>query len=115
MQHWTRRVWVFVGFAATAALSACYPECDSDTIDRALGVLKAQQSCEVDEDCIVVSDFCGEIPGGMCGQNTMNRQGERSPEWRGLEQELRDCAPSECTVCDAALEPRCLEGSCGGP
>ena len=101
-------------FSALTALSACN-DCDDETIDRAVDFLEAHQSCEVDADCVVVSTFCDELPGGMCGQLTMSRKGEESPEWQALAEELDDCSPSECTECAAALEPRCGDGSCGGP
>jgi hypothetical protein len=100
---------------AAIGLSGCESGCNEETIERAQRFLESHQSCEVDADCVVVSDFCEELPGGFCGQLTMNRTGERSGEWRDLEEELRDCAPSKCTECLALLVPRCANGSCSGP
>jgi hypothetical protein len=88
--------------------------CDDDIVDRAGAFVDGHQSCQTDEDCTVVSDSCGEVPGGYCGQLPMNREGAESAEWKNLERALRDCAPSSCVVCDAALVPTCKDGSCGG-
>ena len=77
--------------------------------------MEAHQSCETDEDCVVVSDYCEELPGGWCGQLTMSREGADSAEWGEIDAELSDCGPSECTVCLGALVPTCNKGSCGGP
>lgn len=96
------------------AVVGCESECDQETVDRAVAFLDAHQSCETDDDCIVVSDFCAEIPGGYCGQLAMNREGAESAEWQALERALSDCGPSSCTVCDAALEVACTGGSCRG-
>jgi hypothetical protein len=97
------------------AAQACKTACDPATIDRAVQFLRSQQSCEVDSDCVVVSDYCEELPGGFCGQLVMSREGAASAEWAALDKELRDCGPSECTVCDAAVVPACSSGSCNGP
>ncbi|HEX6767297.1 MAG TPA: hypothetical protein VF103_17485 [Polyangiaceae bacterium] len=102
-------------FCSVVGLWGCESSCDQKTVDRAVAFMEGHQSCEVDADCVVVGDFCEEIPGGWCGQLTMNRSGKESAEWRAIEDELRDCAPSKCTVCLGALEPSCSNGSCGGP
>jgi hypothetical protein len=98
-------------------LWGCEEECDQATVDRTVQFLENHQSCEVDADCVIVSDFCGEIPSenALCGQLTMSKQGEQSAEWQEIEEELDDCSPSECTECLAARVPRCANGSCGGP
>jgi hypothetical protein len=100
--------------AVAVALPACESGCDPGTVNQASAFLDAHQSCEADEDCVTVRDFCGELPGGFCGQLGMNRQGAESAQWMALERELRDCAPDKCTVCDALLVPTCSNGSCSG-
>jgi hypothetical protein len=100
---------------ATLAAQACKTACDPETIERATAFLESHQSCVVDTDCVVVSDYCEEIPGGFCGQLVMSREGAASAEWAALDKELRDCGPSECTVCLAAVIPACSDGSCNGP
>ncbi len=105
---------VLVAGAAFAA-PACKTGCDPETIDRAMAVLESNQACEVDSDCVVVPDYCGELPGAFCGQLVMNRRGAASAEWAALDEELTDCGPSECTVCGAAVLPTCTNGACNGP
>ena len=101
---------------AAAACTGCKAgQCDPDLVDHAVGFLKAHQSCEVDADCVVVSDFCGTLPKGFCGQLVMNREGKASAEWGDISKELKDCSPEECTVCLAATVPACTDGSCQGP
>jgi hypothetical protein len=101
--------------AAAVGVMGCRSTCDRDTVDRAAAILEANQSCETDADCRVVSDFCEELPGGWCGQLVMNRQGTESAEWKAVSAELKDCGPSECTQCLGALVPTCSNGSCGSP
>lgn len=115
MERWIHRARVAAAFVAMGLLG-CEAECDQATVDRAVQFLESHQSCEVDADCVIVGDFCGEIPSenALCGQLTMNEQGKQSAEWRGIEEELGDCAPSECTRCLAARVPGCSNGSCGG-
>jgi hypothetical protein len=109
----------FVGLvlvvSAALAVQGCKTGCEPETIERAVAFLKAHQSCEIDEDCVVVSDYCEAIPGGFCGQLVMNRAGASSGEWASLDAELSDCGPSECTMCLAAVLPACRDGSCNGP
>jgi hypothetical protein len=100
--------------SAALAAQGC-KTCERKTIERATAFLEAHQSCEVDADCVAVSDYCEEIPGGFCGQLVMNRAGSSSPEWAALDAELKDCSPSDCEVCLAAVVPTCTDGSCGGP
>lgn len=100
-----------LGIAALLA-QACSTGCDDETIDRAVAFIDAHQACETNDDCVVIDDYCEEIPGGYCGQLSMNRAGAESSEWRAITEELRDCGPSECVVCAAALVPRCDNGVC---
>jgi hypothetical protein len=102
-------VWLFL-----SGLPGCSSGCDEETINRAVAFLDANQSCDDDGDCVVVSDHCRELPGGFCGQLAMNRQGNESAAWQAIERELRDCAPERCSVCAAALVPTCVSGSCRG-
>ena len=95
-------------------LQGCSSGCDEETIDSAIAFLDAHQSCATDADCAVVSDHCGELPGGFCGQLAMNRQGAESAAWKAAERELQDCAPESCDVCVALLVPTCTDGSCRG-
>ena len=89
--------------------------CDPDLVNYAVSFMKAHQSCSVDADCVVVSDYCATLPGGYCGQLVMSREGRDSPEWSDIDRELKNCGPEECTQCLAALVPGCNEGSCNGP
>jgi hypothetical protein len=106
-----------ISMVGTAALGlyACSSGCDQETVDRAVAYLSSHQACEIDGDCVVVGDYCEEIPGGYCGQLTMNRVGFDSAEWQAIAGDLEDCASSKCSVCDALLLPTCVNGSCGGP
>ena len=112
---WGRMVAVFSIGVSVLGLHACKSGCDQETIDRAVAFIESHQSCQTDDDCVVISDFCEEIPNGFCGQLTMNREGSESGEWRTITEDLRSCAPTECSVCGAALVPGCGNGSCGGP
>lgn len=96
------------------AVVGCDSGCDREMVDRAVAFLDAHQSCDSDDDCVVVSDFCAEVPGGYCGQLSMNREGAESAEWQAFERDLSDCAPNSCAVCGAALVPSCTAGSCRG-
>lgn len=109
--------WIKVVMVAGTAFAVVGCEshgCDQETVDRAVAFLDAHQSCETDDDCAVVSDFCGEVPGGFCGQLSMSREGAESAEWDALARAVSDCAPSSCEVCAAALVPTCTAGSCRG-
>jgi hypothetical protein len=105
----------YVALGMVTPLGCKSGPCDPDLADRAVGFMKAHQSCTVDADCVIVGDFCGTLPGGFCGQLTMNREGRDSTEWAGLSKELEDCAPEECTQCLAARGVGCSNGSCNGP
>jgi hypothetical protein len=107
---------VFLVGLSGVLVSACGDEgCNPDTVERASAFLDSHQRCNTDEDCVIVSDYCGEIQGGFCGQLTMNHEGASSREWRALDAELRDCGPGSCVECGAALTPGCRSGSCRGP
>jgi hypothetical protein len=100
-------------FAIAALLiQGCSTGCNEETVDRAVAFIDAHQSCETDADCVVIDDFCAELPGGYCGQLAMNREGSESSEWRSITADVRDCAPSECQVCAAALIPSCTNNVC---
>jgi|SRR4051812_46410127 hypothetical protein len=106
---------VLVVIGGAAALGCKAGQCEPELVDRAEGFLEAHQSCESDADCVIVSDFCGTLPNGYCGQLVMNREGKASAEWTDISDALNDCAPTECTVCLAARGVGCKDGSCGGP
>jgi hypothetical protein len=91
----------------------CSTGCDDETVDRAVAFIDAHQSCVTDDDCVVIRDFCEELPGGYCGQLGMNREGAESTEWRSLTADLQDCAPSSCSVCDGGFALRCTNNVCG--
>ena len=96
-------------------LQACSSGCDDETIDRAVAFLNSNQSCQTNDDCVTVEDFCGKLPGGFCGQLAVNRSGAESAEWQAIERELADCSEGEeCAVCGALLVPTCTAGSCSG-
>jgi hypothetical protein len=105
---------VFAVSLGSLGLCACKNGCDAETVQRAVAFLDSHQSCETDDDCVIVSDFCEELPGGFCGQLPMNREGALSKEWQALDAELRDCGPDSCSVCGAASIPTCTAGSCRG-
>jgi hypothetical protein len=107
--------WVLVA-AGALALAACKAEsCEPALVNIAMTFLEEHQSCVVDDDCVAVSDFCGTLPHGYCGQLVMNREGNASAKWADITKELKECSPEECTLCDALLVPRCSDGSCNGP
>jgi hypothetical protein len=112
MACWSSAVGVFLAGSAGIGLFGCDSGCDQKTIDRAVAFRNAHQSCATDDDCIVISDFCEELPGGYCGQLAINREGYESAEWKTLESRLEDCAPSSCSVCGAALLATCISGRC---
>lgn len=93
-------------------LQGCTSGCDQATLDRAVAFLDTHQACETDADCVVVKDQCGELPGGHCGQLSMNRTGSESTEWQALTKELEDCAPDSCELCLAQLIPSCTDSVC---
>jgi hypothetical protein len=112
---WWGKGFALAGAGLTAlGLYACNSGCDQEVIDRAVAFIDAHQTCSTDEDCVVIDDFCAEIPGGYCGQLPMSRAGAESAEWQALEGELGDCAPDECTQCLALLIPSCSNGFCNG-
>jgi hypothetical protein len=103
---------LFLTTFAVAAVQGCNSDCD-DEADRAAAFLNSHQSCQTNDDCVVVGDYCGHIPGGFCGQLSMNRSGAESAEWRAIAQDLADCTGEEtCQTCLAALVPTCTAGSC---
>jgi hypothetical protein len=75
--------------------------------------VEAHRSCVTNDDCVIVSDHCRKIPGGFCGQLSINREGAKSEDWKRLEGLLDECGPNSCTMCAVALGPTCAEGSCG--
>jgi hypothetical protein len=110
------------GFAACAALcaagllaQACSTGCDSDTIDEAVAFIKAHQTCQTNDDCVVIHDFCDQIPGGWCGQLAMNRTGAESSRWRSLSEDMLECTPSSCSTCDGLFTTGCSDGVCRQP
>ena len=98
-----------------AAPGCAAGKCDQELVDRATKFMADHQSCAVDADCVVVSDYCEVLPKGYCGQLSMSRAGKDSAEWAAIDQELKDCSPSNCDVCGAGLIPTCRNGSCTGP
>jgi hypothetical protein len=100
---------------AGACVSGCKDGCDPESVHRATEFVDAHQSCETDDDCVIVDDHCGQLSGGFCGQLRMNRAGAVSSEWRALDAEIGDCAPDSCSVCGAAAVPTCTAGSCRPP
>lgn len=98
--------------SSAVLLQGCASGCDQATLDRAVAFLDTHQTCETDADCVVVSDQCGELPGGYCGQLAMNRTGSESAEWKALTKELSDCAADSCSACLAALVPSCTDNVC---
>lgn len=107
-------VLLFVAAAPTMLLGCGNEACDPEMTQRAVYYLHAHRECQTDEDCVIVPDYCGELPGGFCGQLVMSRAGANSAEWKAFDRELRDCGPSECTQCLAAVTPGCTDGVCGG-
>jgi hypothetical protein len=115
MRHPLLRVFGTGAVLGVAALlsQACSTGCDAELIGRAVAFIDAHQACETDDDCVVIRDFCEELPGGWCGQlQGMNRTGAESPSWHALSEELKGCAPDSCTTCDGLLVPNCSGGFC---
>jgi hypothetical protein len=116
MKGWLGEACVVGLWIASLGLWGCETGCSEETVARAERYLESHQSCRFDSDCVTVSDFCGEIGNGLCGSIVMNRDGENTAEWQELEEELADCAPSDCSDCEAAVVPACGSlGSCAGP
>jgi hypothetical protein len=102
-----------IALGVAALLSqACSTGCDAEVVNRAVAFIDEHQACETDNDCVNISDFCEELPGGWCGQQLMNRTGAESLDWHALSLELRACAPDSCTTCDGLLVPTCSGGVC---
>jgi hypothetical protein len=59
--------------------------------------------------------LAGEALGGMPDGKRLEGESCLVDLAEILDRELRDCGPSECTVCAAALTPGCTDGSCNGP
>ena len=110
-----KRLLALVMLAAAAPAGCKAGSCDDDVVDRAVAFVKAHQSCTVDADCVVIGDHCETLPGGWCGQLSMNRAGQDSAEWAAINSELEECAPESCTVCGGLLVAGCHEGSCTPP
>ncbi len=112
----TGRVFGFVlALAFVVAPQGCAAgKCEQKLVDDATAFVKQHQSCTVDADCVVISDYCQALAGGFCGQLVMNRDGQESSQWATFDHELKDCGPDECTVCNAAVTPACHGGSCTG-
>jgi hypothetical protein len=104
----------WVPLVGALGLSGCKEGCDAETVQRASAFVDAHQACDSNDDCVNVTDHCGELPGGFCGLLPMNREGASSAEWQQLDAELGDCSPEECAVCGAYREPTCTAGSCRG-
>jgi hypothetical protein len=102
------------GLVAVVGFSGCEAGCDDEIVDRAIQSLDSHQGCEGPPDCVILSDFCGELPGGVCGQTTMNREGRESAKWLAIEKELGECVPTECGDCEAGRLPTCINGACNG-
>ena len=116
MNRWIRRGSAGAALVAAVGLWGCESGCNEQAVERAQRFIETHQSCEGDQDCVIVDDFCGQIHGEhtLCGQLTMNRQGKESAEWREIEEELGECT-GECARCLAARGVGCSNGSCGGP
>ena len=112
----TGRVFGFVlALALVVAPQGCAAgKCEQKLVDDATVFVKQHQSCTVDADCVVISDYCQALAGGFCGQLVMNRDGQQSAQWATFDQELKDCGPDKCTTCGAAVTPACHDGSCTG-
>jgi len=111
--HWSRTVGLLLVSLAATAIHGCAASCE-ERIDRAVAFLESHQACEADEDCVVVRDFCETLPGGYCGQLTMNRAGVESAEWKSIAEELDECAPDQCVQCLGTVIPTCKAGLCAG-
>ncbi len=73
----------------------------------------ANFKCETDADCDTAAVGCLDIDGEFCGQIGMSKRASTSREWQEVRTDLADClAIDTCTTCNAALLPRCNNGSC---
>ena len=98
------------GFSTLTSCSDCTDE--TKAAERFLNQ-PASLACQVDGDCKVVFTGCYTSPKGFCGQATVNAQAATSSEWQKLSKALSECDDNDCTQCDGALLPRCVNGVCG--
>ncbi|HEY6559468.1 MAG TPA: hypothetical protein VI072_19425, partial [Polyangiaceae bacterium] len=87
-----------------AMTPACGDDDCSDEIEAARAFLGANRSCQVNEDCVVVSTGCHTFGNGVCGQAPLERTAAESAEWARLQHDLGSCK-RECAQCAAALAP----------
>jgi hypothetical protein len=99
---------------ASGALVSC-GDCSDETAtaDQFIGN-PVNLACQSDDDCVVVTTGCADVSRGLCGQAQLSGAAAASQAWKGLSQELEDCAPDSCSICLAALLPSCRSGFCGG-
>lgn len=101
-------------WATLLTLPAC-GNCKSSAEDADTFVRNSEnQTCEVDDDCVVVRSNCSPMKTTFCGQVAMSADAAASEEWKEIEQGLEAC-DSDCSVCLAALIPSCTGGSCRAP
>lgn len=97
-------------------LDACVSDgpdsCDPETIGRAVEFVESHQSCAADDDCVIISDYCEQLPSGYCGKLLVNRVGAESAEWNSITDKLDHCAPDDCVVCLGPIDPICKNGTC---
>lgn len=97
-----------------ASIWSCSEDCE-DEIAAGARFLTANQACETDTDCVVVSTGCHTFEGGICSQAHLNRTAANSAEWASIQADLEDCE-SGCAVCAAALVPaQCVDQRCTKP
>ena len=110
----TRNPFVRGAFLAGCSMLTSCSDCSDETkaAERFLNQ-PANLACQADSDCKVVNTGCYTSPKGFCGQATVNAQAATSSEWQKLSKDLSECDDNDCTQCDGALLPRCVNGVCG--
>ena len=102
-------------FLGALGLPACSDCLDNDAAAEAFLAAPENRACQTHEDCVVVSTGCASLERSFCGQATLSAEAAKSSRWHELEQQVSDCADSNCAICAAALIPTCTEGLCGRP
>ena len=104
-------LWLGTG----AALVGCGDCSDEATAANKFLSEPVNQACQSDDDCVVVTVGCAEVPRSHCGQVQLNHEAAESSKWKALSKDLSDCESGSCAQCGALLIATCAaDGFCGG-
>lgn len=103
-------VLCLMGILGLAACGDCH---DNDKAADAFLAAPENRVCTTNADCVVVNTGCAELERSFCGQALLSAEAAKSSRWRELEEQISDCAESNCAICGAALIPTCSDGLCG--